>query len=394
MKKVLLISIAALALFFNCSNDDGSGDGGNTVNDNLPKLSISNVTMFEGDESTAFQFKVRNDAASTDDISVDYNSEEVSAGFDIDFLAVSGTVMIPAGEREAFINVEIVTDIFREEDEQFKIVLSNPVNATISTAEGFGTIRNDDTFVDVPEDGYITPTSYVGYDLAWADEFDGNSIDGDCWTHERGAGGWGNQELQTYTDSPDNSYIADGNLILEAKKEGDNYTSARMITKGKKSFTFGRVDIRAILPEGQGIWPALWMLGENISSVGWPNCGEIDIMELLGHEPSTTHGTGHWGPQGQGWSFFEGEPYNLANGKFSDEFHVFSIIWEADRIEYLVDDNKFFTLSRSMVNGEYPFNNDFFFIFNIAVGGKWPGYPDATTQFPQQMIIDYIRVFQ
>ncbi len=392
MKKLAFLSILFLFLA-TCSEDDGTGDGGNPIVD-LPKISISNVSMFEGNESTSFDFEIRSNVASTNNISVDYAAEEINAGFDIDFINNSGTAVIPAGERETIISIDIVTDEIKEDDEQFKVVLSNPVNATISTGEGIGTIRNDDTFVDIPDDGYISPKSYVGYDLVWRDEFDGNEINAQNWTHETGAGGWGNEELQNYTASSNNSFVADGNLVIEARNNGGSYTSARMITKGKREFRFGRVDIRAILPEGQGIWPALWMLGANISTVGWPACGEIDVMELLGHQPSTVHGTAHWGPQGQSWSFNKGGPYNLTGEKFSDEYHVFSIVWEPNRIEFLVDDNRYYIITKDIVNGDYPFNNDFFFIFNIAVGGEWPGYPDASTQFPQRMFVDYIRVFQ
>jgi len=137
------------------------------------------------------------------------------------------------------------------------------------------------------------------------------------------------------------------------------------------------------------------VLGANFGDVGWPHCGEIDIMELLGHEPSTTHGTAHWGPQGQSWSYNDKGEYHLTEGKkFSDEYHVFSIIWEPGQIDWYLNDNKFFTIRPADVNGNYPFNAEFFFIFNIAVGGQWPGYPDDTTVFPQRMIVDYIRVFQ
>ena len=136
------------------------------------------------------------------------------------------------------------------------------------------------------------------------------------------------------------------------------------------------------------------MLGTNISSVGWPHCGEIDIMELVGHEPGTVHGTAHWGPQGQTWSYNKGTGTTLSSGKFSDEYHVFSIIWEPNSIKWLVDDNQYFQLTNSDVNGTYPFDAEFFFIFNIAVGGTWPGDPDGTTVFPQRMYVDYVRVFQ
>jgi beta-glucanase (GH16 family) len=165
-----------------------------------------------------------------------------------------------------------------------------------------------------------------------------------------------------------------------------------MITKAKKEFQYGRIDIRARLPYGQGIWPAIWMLGANIDDVGWPRCGEIDIMELVGHLPKVSHGTAHYDVDG--WAS-KGSSYALTTGQtFSDEFHVFTIVWEMNRIKWYVDYNKFFELSAQDVGGTYPFNNPFFFIMNIAVGGNWPGDPDETTVFPQTMEVDYIRVFQ
>ncbi|MEL6672249.1 MAG: family 16 glycosylhydrolase [Bacteroidota bacterium] len=360
------------------------------------KLAISSVTQFEGDESTTFKFKVSTNEAPAEAVSVDYATEEITAGFEQDFVASNGTLNIPAGAREAFIDIEIVVDTFKENDEQFKVILSNAQGATIQTAEGIGTIRNDDDFVFVPDEGYITPDNYVGYDLVWRDEFDGTELNLNDWTHELGASGWGNNELQYYTDRADNAYVSGGNLTIEAKREnfaGASYTSARLITAGKREFAFGRVDIRAILPEGQGIWPALWMLGANFWTVGWPACGEIDIMELVGHEPEKVHGTAHWGPQGQSWSYNKGGARSIS-GKFSDKYHVFSIIWEPGKIKWYVDDNLYFQLENSDVNGAYPFDQDFFFIFNVAVGGNWPGNPDATTTFPQKMVVDYIRVFQ
>lgn len=386
---ILLLSVTFL---MSCGGEEEP-----STNVELPKISIASVTLFEGNDVTNFVFDVGMNKVSEKDVSVDYATLDGTAGKDIDYLAASGTLTIAAGERTSSISISIIADNIKEADEDFKVILSNAVNATISEAEGLGTIRNEDTFVDVPEEGYITPDSYTGYTLNWSDEFSGTSIDLNNWTHELGASGWGNNESQNYTANPKNSFISNGNLIIEAREEnlnGADYTSARMITKDKRSFTFGRVDIRAILPEGQGIWPALWMLGDNISTIGWPACGEIDIMELVGHEPSSVHGTAHWGPQGQDYSDHKGESYFLSGGeKFSEKYHVFSIIWEPGKIEWYVDDNKYYTLTPADVNGIYPFDNSFFFIFNIAVGGNWPGYPDATTQFPQRMIVDYIRFF-
>ncbi len=394
MNKFVLL-LLSLSLLFIASCADSDDDGPEPV---LPTLSVSSVTLFEGDANTTFNFRVTASVASEQTITFEYKTEEVTAAQDEDYRHVSGSMTIPAGERSAVLEIEILADSIKEADEEFKVVISNPTNATIANAEGVGTIRNDDTFIFVPQDGYITPESYTGYDLVWRDEFNGNSLNMADWRFEMGAGGWGNQELQYYTDRSENLQVSNGNLIIEAREEAFNgapYTSARIITLGKQSFTHGRVDIRAILPEGQGIWPALWMLGENITTIGWPACGEIDIMELVGHEPETVHGTAHWGPQGQTFSINKGEPYSLTGGqKFSDEYHVFSIIWEPNSIKWYVDDNHYFTLTNADVNGAYPFDADFFFIFNIAVGGVWPGNPDATTQFPQTMTVDYVRIFQ
>ena len=171
------------------------------------------------------------------------------------------------------------------------------------------------------------------------------------------------------------------------------YNSARITTQNKVFFTHGRVDVRARLPFGQGIWPAIWMLGESISSVGWPASGELDIMELVGHQPNSVHGTAHWGNSGNPSTFVTG---TKSNGEpFSEEFHVFTFDWTPEKLTWYVDEQKFHEIERSRVTGvTYPFNSDFFLIFNIAVGGNWPGNPDETTTFPQTMEVDYVRIFQ
>lgn len=243
------------------------------------------------------------------------------------------------------------------------------------------------------EDGYNTPLAYDGMTLVWQDEFSGSTLDTDTWTHEIGTGsnGWGNNELQYYTSQ--NTTVADGVLTIEAREEnlqGKNYTSSRIITEGNESFSYGRIDIRALLPEGQGIWPAVWMLGSNFNTVGWPDCGEIDIMEMVGGSENKVHGTVHW--DNNGYASFGGD-YTLSDGIFSDEYHVFSIIWNSSSITWYVDDIQYHVISITPALLS-EFHNEFFFIFNVAVGGNWPGSPDATTNFPQQMKVDYVRVFQ
>jgi hypothetical protein len=247
------------------------------------------------------------------------------------------------------------------------------------------------------EDGYTTPLEYDGYLLVWNDEFDGNNVNTDNWVFEIGNGcpncGWGNNELQYYRQ--ENAWVDGQVLTIEARNEnfqGSNYTSARLKTQGKKSFKYGRVDIRALLPKGQGIWPALWMLGNNITSVGWPKCGEIDIMEMIGGSgrENTVYGTVHWDYNGH---VSAGGSYSLSSGIFANEYHVFSITWDETYITWYVNDIQFYQIDITP-DHMTEFHQSFFFIFNVAVGGNWPGNPDATTFFPQQMRVDYIRVFQ
>ncbi len=262
--------------------------------------------------------------------------------------------------------------------------------------------KTDTITIDLPIDsigGYTTPLSYPGYTLVWNDEFDGTSLSSD-WVHETGDGcpnlcGWGNSEEQYYLSQ--NTTVEDGYLTITAKQQNIGsqvYTSSRIKTQGIQSFQYGRVDIRAKLPYGKGMWPALWMLGDNITSNGWPSCGEIDIMELVGGTPyldRTVYGTIHWDQSGSHASY--GNNTSLPTGRFSDEFHVFSIIWDSNSIKWYMDDQLYNTADITPQDLS-EFHQSFFFIFNIAVGGEWPGSPDNSTLFPQTMIVDYVRVFQ
>jgi len=390
----ILISIL---LVFSCGKDDETGGGGNGGGgETAIKISVTDISKFEGNDVTTFDFKVNLNEASTKEISVDYTTNDLAAKAGEDYVAKSGTLTFN-GSTQEIVSIEIVTDSLKEGDEDFEVILSNPVNATLEVSKATGIIRNEDTFLAGSDDGYITPDAYAGMTLVWQDEFNGTEIDTDNWTHEIGTGdwGWGNNELQYYTDRSDNSFISNGKLVIEAKDEsfsGSDYTSARMVTFGKKEFIYGRIDIRAKLPEGQGIWPAIWMLGNNIYSDGWPACGEIDIMEMVGHEATKIHGTAHVGYEPPSTPY--GGSYSLGTEKYKEEFHVFSIIWEEDQVKWLMDDNPFHTINKNQIGAVYPFNNNFFFILNIAVGGNWPGSPDGSTVFPQRMFIDYIRVFQ
>lgn len=356
---------------------------------------VEDFSAFEGDNGTTdFTFVVRLDKVSTTDISFDYATEDGTAIAGSDYIAAEGSLTIPSGQNSAQVVVDVLTDTIQEADELFELRISNVVGAQITGSRGKGTIRNDDTFLPITNDGYTTPLSYPGYTLVWNDEFDGNTLNESTWNYETGNSGWGNNELQYYRQGTNNATVANGKLIIEARREnfgGANYTSARLTTEGKQSFEYGRIDIRAKLPQGQGIWPALWMLGDNFRSIGWPMCGEIDIMEIVGHEPATLHGTAHWDNGGNHAQF--GGSTTLPSGTFSDEFHVFSIIWDSNSIRWYLNDQQYHTLDITP-SALSEFQSSFFFIFNVAVGGNWPGNPDATTTFPQRMIVDYVRVFQ
>jgi beta-glucanase (GH16 family) len=243
------------------------------------------------------------------------------------------------------------------------------------------------------------------YTLRWADEFDGaagSAPDQAKWNYDIGGNGWGNNELETYTRRTENAFLdGDGHLVIKLIKETlsgpdgikRDYTSARLLTRGKFTQRYGRFEARLKLPFGQGIWPAFWMLGANIDSVSWPTCGEIDIMESVGREPSINHGSLH-GPGYSGGSPLTGI-YTLPDGqKFADDFHTFAIEWEPTAIRFYVDGNLYQTKTAADAAGrQWVFDHPFFIILNLAVGGSFPGSPDATTSFPQTLTVDYVRVY-
>jgi beta-glucanase (GH16 family) len=226
--------------------------------------------------------------------------------------------------------------------------------------------------------------------LIWAEEFNGNFLDTDTWNYDLGNNGWGNNEWQLYTSDAENIVVNGGSLKITAREEFSDqtyYTSSRIQSNNKFEFQYGKVEGRLKLPLGQGIWPAFWMLGGNIETVSWPNCGEIDIMEHVNNE-LMTHGTVHW----ENWGHqYEGSSVSLD----PTEFHVYGVIWNEEKITFFVDGEVYFEFIYSQnPNSTNIFQNPFFFILNVAVGGNWPGYPDNTTVFPATMEVDYIRVFQ
>lgn len=399
MKKLRLLHVqfCMLLLFSSCGDSTGS-----TVvmpNLELPNVTIQNAMLIEQDEAIDMNFEFRLSVASENSITLSYQLVGLTAEPGVDFVSQDGEISFAAGETSKKIAVTILPDDIREVDETFQVNTIRASGAEIPDATALGIIvDNDDVSFSTDANGYFTPDAHYGYSIFWQDEFEGDALNLNDYNFDIGDGcpnicGWGNNELEEYTNSQENINLADGKLVITATDNHDKFESAKIHTKDKQEFKFGRIDVRAKLPEGQGIWPAVWMLGENIDEVGWPACGEIDIMELVGHKPSTSHGTAHWGPQG-GPSTNKGSSYSNS-GKFSEQFHVFSIIWKTNEIVWYVDEEKFFTLTPSVLgNAAWRFNQPFYLIFNVAIGGNWPGDPDDTTQFPQQMEIDYVRVFQ
>ena len=271
------------------------------------------------------------------------------------------------------------------------------------------TVRGSDSCLD--NEGFNDRASSMvvraaARNLAWSDEFD--SASGANWTFETGGGGWGNSELQYYTGGQNafiqyDTAIGSNVLVIEARRGAPagascwygacQYSSTRMITRGKREFRHGRIEARIRLPQTQGIWPAFWMLGSNFGQVGWPNSGEIDIMEHVGYEPRLTHGAVH-GPGYSGNTPFAGT-HDLGHAADA-AYHVYAVEWDANGIRWFVDGNQFYSLTRAQVEarGPWVFDQPFFILLNVAVGGQWPGSPDAGSVFPQRMYVDYVRVYQ
>ncbi len=270
-------------------------------------------------------------------------------------------------------------------------------------ADDASAASSPDSGVAGPADSAVA-SDLPGWKLTWSDEFngpDGSAVDPTKWKHDVGGTGWGNNELEYYTDGMQNAVVQGGNLVVTATTQGASqykcsygtckYTSARLLTQGLFSQQYGRFEARAQMPTGKGLWPAIWALGDNISTVSWPACGEIDFMETIGTDIQTNHGSLHmpsnYGPSGT---------YKLPNGaSYADDFHVFAFEWEPGTIRFYVDDMLYETQTSKVPSGDtWEFEHPFFLLINVAVGGQWPGSPDGTTTFPQTLKVDYVRVYQ
>lgn len=231
------------------------------------------------------------------------------------------------------------------------------------------------------------------YTLVWQDEFDTDgAVDDTKWAYDLGGGGWGNAELQTYTDDPRNITVENGALKITAVNNGGSFTSARIKTRGKFEQAYGRFEARIKLPWGPGIWPAFWMLGADIETNPWPQCGEIDIMEYRGQQPNLVHGSVH-GPGYSGGAAIT-KSFGFPNDRFDVDYHTFAVEWGEDFIAYYVDDILYQEINPEDVTGEWVYDHPFFILLNVAVGGSYVGFPTPDTPFPQTMYVDWVRVYR
>ena len=292
--------------------------------------------------------------------------------------------------------------------------IEDPSSSSRMDSVGSSSLQNDkpsssSSTLSVSSSSTLSPSSSStpiedlssGSQYFWNDEFDGDEIDNSKWTYDIGTGssGWGNNEWEYYTDRKENAYIKDGILHIRAQKEdykGSKYTSARMLTKGKFAFKYGTVEARIALPTGKGIWPAFWMLGENFDTVGWPACGEIDIIEAVNSE-NIVYGTNHWA-NGTEYATYGNNTGNYRDQKHEidiTQFHTYKFTWDEKYIRMFVDDFMYHEILIENSTGDTEeFHKPFFFILNVAVAGNWPGFEVDDTQFPNEMLVDYIRVYK
>lgn len=274
---------------------------------------------------------------------------------------------------------------------------AGPESSSSATEPKFSSVTLQSSSSDKVTEAAEVTSSSSSSPYLWHDEFD--FIDTTQWSFETGASGWGNNEWQYYTNRSENAFVQDGILHIRASKEdyeGAKYTSARMITKGKFSFTYGTIEARIALPTGNGIWPAFWMLGENIDAVSWPACGEIDIIEAVNDE-NVVYGTNHWQYEGGHAQYGNSTKDYYGTSKVLDitQFHNYKMVWNEKLIAMYVDDFKYHEIAiENAKDGLEAFHKPQFFILNVAVAGNWPGFDVDDAQFPNEMLVDYIRVLK
>ena len=368
----------------------------------LPEFSLpSDYSVLEGDENKTISIAVRSSGefAEEGNPSVTYTIEHVSTD-ENDFTgAMSGTLEFTTVNETKYIELTTSANTDYEPTKQFTVRLGNGTNAKINKDKRKTTITflDDDECICGECEGYETVSMYPGLTLDWSDEFDAADIDATIWDYDQGGGGWWNAQLQNFTTSPVNSFIKDGELVLKAIKTTNDYTSAQLKTQGKKLINRGRLDIRAKMPYGKGVWPRIWLKSEENVHGGWPKSGELIMTEVYGHIPSVAHAIADYGEEGNDYER-KAYSYVTSHDNLGDCYHIFSMVWEADQISFLVDGNEYMKLTADEVTQKgytYPYSDDadFHVIFSMAVGGTKVGQPNDS-DLPAEMKIDYIRFYK
>ncbi|MCL4106401.1 UNVERIFIED_CONTAM: hypothetical protein GTU68_030359 [Idotea baltica] len=364
----------------------------------FPRIKVANTSFVENE---AALISVALTWPYTSPVTVQYellDLENKSAEAGVDYIAESGEVVFSPGDTLAQIPVELLDDIISEQDEKFRIQLSDPIYGELLNTEAILTIVNDDNELIVDGSGYDAPENYQGYDRVWEDDFSGNAINASTWSHETGNNGWGNNELQNYTDRrSENARVENGKLVIEAHQEKyatRDYTSARLVSKGKGDWLYGRFVTRAKLASGVGVWSAIWMLSSDNIYKGWPHSGEIDILENVGFDPDSLIGTIHT----LKYNHLKGTHKN-GGVRLSDAqnvYHEYILEWEENQLRFYVDNLEIFRYDNEGTGAEaWPFDQPFHMILNLAYGGNWGGREGIKPeQLPARMEVDYVRVYQ
>ncbi len=396
MKISILIMLLLIFGVFSCDKTEMRTP---IVTVEKPVFSINDTSIIEGDNKY-FEIKVKLSGKHPNSILIPYYTLSGLAEPFSDYEPIDGILeFVGTDSLEAqSIFIEIKDDDIFEENEDFKIVFT--IDSSVIAADtilSVSIIDDDIEFTDNDYPGYVTKLHQEGWTLILNDEFSGNKLNKNHW-YVQDRGNWYNEEVQYY--SPQNLKIENGLLTFIAKKEnykGSSYTSARINSRDKMVFKYGKIEFRAKLPYSKGLWPALWLQGNELYQLGWPKRGEIDIMELKGHIPNTISSTIHYADLSGNHKYPTSKKYTLPKGEFKDEFHVFTMKWDEYKLKFYVDDKLYNTIFHNnfhYYNNKNPFKYPFYVIMNVAVGGNFGGDPDATTVWPQTMDIDYVRIYK
>ncbi len=366
-----------------------------------PVLTLKPVVVHEGNnEINSIDIEVALDQSSSLPVTIKWGTESLTAIEDQDFIPVYGQeTIIPPGQTKIILPISIINDDHLEFIETFNIVLLEAENAEIMSQNASVTIIDDDRYQpEMADDGYITPLQYPDMHLTWHEEFEGTTVETDHWNFDAANGfplncGWGLDELGKYTGDQEHLKVKDGKLMITATRDESTgtYRTSRINTKEKVSITYGRLDIRSRIPEVAGLAAIFWLIGADMDEVGLPACGEIDILKFAGKAPEKISGGLVFENDGEEHL---GQSYNKSSVSLSNQYHIYSIIWEENRIRWFFDYYPYFEVRRDDFSHFKIFEKPFFLTINLAIGGEYAGAPDSSSSFPTDLEIDYIRLYQ